>query len=320
MKRSLVAVLVLLLAGRANAVILSTKEARNTNAPTGVIANSGWQWQGLWGNFSGTVISKNTFITAAHIGGQVGDYFTYGGRRYQATAMYDDPLSDLRVWSIRARLNSAAPLQIDKNEVGKGMMVYGRGTQRGVEVLVNGQLKGWRWGVDDHVQSWGKNIINGVSSGLADNESTNVPGVKLYWNFDLNGIAHEGGVSLGDSGGGVFIKNANNVWRLAGVNFAAQSTFNVPGESEIIRAALVDTGGLQFGETIVDDLAQNIPSRMYATRISSRAGWINDVLAGRIGATVSALSAPVSQGVPEPGSAFLLAAVLLKGMRRPKRM
>lgn len=319
MKRVIFGLLVLIWITPAKAIILSTKQERNTHAPSGVILNSGWQWEGQWGNFTGTIISKNTFITAAHVGGQVGDYFTYGGRRYQTTAMYDDPQSDLRIWGIRARLTSAAPLQIQQNEVGKGMLVFGRGTQRGDEVVVNSQLKGWLWGEDDHVQSWGKNIVNGVASGLADDQTTNVAGVKLYWNFDLNGISHEGGLSLGDSGGGVFMKDPQGAWRLAGVNFAAQSTFTIPGNDEVMHGAIVDAGGLQFGDTLVDDVAQNIPTRMYATRISARRGWIGDVLSGRISPTASAMAAPVAQGVPEPGSMACILGIGAASLRRPVR-
>jgi hypothetical protein len=319
MVRTVVVLVVLGLASPIRAVVLSTREQRNTRAPIGVIADSGWQWQGEWGNFAGTVISKNTFITAGHVGGNVGEYFTYGGRRYQTIAMYDDPLSDLRIWSIRARLTSAAPLQVQKNEGGKGVMIYGRGTQRGEEVVVNGQLKGWLWGQDDHVLSWGKNVINGASSGLADDGVTKVDGVKLFWNFDRNGVSHEGGLSLGDSGGAVFMKSPDNVWRLAGVNYAAQYLFTVPPSAEDMRGAIVDAGGLKFGDTFVDDVAQDIPTRMYATRISARIGWITDVLAGRVVPNSSGISGVAAQGVPEPGVGMGVLGFAILCLRRRSR-
>src|SRR5437660_299987 len=43
----------------------------NTNAPGGVLTNSGWQYQGAWSSFCGTVIASNAFITAKHVGGSV---------------------------------------------------------------------------------------------------------------------------------------------------------------------------------------------------------------------------------------------------------
>ena len=46
--------------------------AANTSAPTDELANSGWQYQGLWGNFTGTPIAPQFFVTARHVGGEVG--------------------------------------------------------------------------------------------------------------------------------------------------------------------------------------------------------------------------------------------------------
>ena len=45
----------------------------NTTAPTGALAGSGWQYEGQFGSFLGTVIAANYFTTAKHIGGSVGD-------------------------------------------------------------------------------------------------------------------------------------------------------------------------------------------------------------------------------------------------------
>ena len=99
--RRLVVVLTVLLstfaAEPAHAVILYAKRLRNTTAPNGPLASSGWQWEGNWGAFLGTPISKNYFITAEHIGGTVGDAFVFNGRRYYTTATYDDPQSDLQI-------------------------------------------------------------------------------------------------------------------------------------------------------------------------------------------------------------------------------
>src|SRR3954452_20003180 len=50
------------------AIVQYANANRNTSAPTGTNLNSGWQWQGQWGGFLGTVISKKYFITADHFG------------------------------------------------------------------------------------------------------------------------------------------------------------------------------------------------------------------------------------------------------------
>ena len=54
----LVAVTVLtILAIPAHAVIVLSDAGRNTAAPTGSLANSGWQYQGQWAGFLGTPIA-----------------------------------------------------------------------------------------------------------------------------------------------------------------------------------------------------------------------------------------------------------------------
>lgn len=54
-------------------------------------ANSGWQYEGQFGSFLGTVIASNYFITAKHIGGSVGDTFVFSGVNYTTTAVFPDP-------------------------------------------------------------------------------------------------------------------------------------------------------------------------------------------------------------------------------------
>ena len=71
------AVLLAVLPLKANAVtFLSTADPEyNTTAPAGALADSGWQFQGLWGAYLGTVISSNAFLTAGHIGGTLARRF-----------------------------------------------------------------------------------------------------------------------------------------------------------------------------------------------------------------------------------------------------
>jgi len=62
----------------------------NTAAPTGQLADSGWQWVGNWNGFQGTAIGPNHFVTARHIGGSVGASFQLNGVGYVTTAAFDD--------------------------------------------------------------------------------------------------------------------------------------------------------------------------------------------------------------------------------------
>src|SRR4051812_907555 len=88
-----------LLTSRAHAVILYRSATRNTSAPTGTNANSGWQWQGNWaGGFTGTPIASQYFITAAHVGGGVGQNIYIAGKNHMTTKVWDDPSTDLMVY------------------------------------------------------------------------------------------------------------------------------------------------------------------------------------------------------------------------------
>src|SRR5882724_6913010 len=109
----------------------------NTNAPEGALTNSGWQYQGTWSSFDGTVISSNAFITAKHVGGSVGEPFTFQGVQYTTTASYESPDSDLRIWRVAGQFPVFAPLYTKRAENGKNIVVFGRGTQRGAEVRIN---------------------------------------------------------------------------------------------------------------------------------------------------------------------------------------
>src|SRR5436190_22951426 len=139
---------------RAWGVLLYSTAQRNTWAPSGSLWNSGWQYEGRWGAFLGTPIAPRFFITAENVGGSVGQAFTYRGKTYTAKARFDDPNSDLRIWMVdRPFADAYAPIYRGSSEVGKQAVLYGRGTQRGSNLLVNNQLKGWRWGTNDGQQT-----------------------------------------------------------------------------------------------------------------------------------------------------------------------
>ena len=78
-------------------ILFSTDDlAANTTAPTGLLANSGWQYEGMFGGFLGTPIAAHYFITAQHIGVQ-SNIFIYHGTQYDIRQQFDDPASDLRI-------------------------------------------------------------------------------------------------------------------------------------------------------------------------------------------------------------------------------
>jgi len=248
----------------------------NTNAPTKTLTNSGWQYQGTWIGFCGTVISSNCFITAKHIGGAVGDSFVFRGLEYPAIAYYDDPDGDLRIWRVSGRFPTNAPLYTKGNERGKSLVVIGRGSRRGTEVRLNNKLKGWQWGDSDGVQRWGQNKVSSIVDGGAG------VGEMLRVSFNAGAGRNEADLSVGDSGGAVFIKDGK-AFKLAGINYSVDGPYNTTNSGPGFEAALFDQRGLYVWTspgvwTLFPARAGNIASSFYATRISSRVAWINGIL------------------------------------------
>src|ERR1043166_7459566 len=144
------AISLLCLAPAAQAIILySTGDPTyNTTPPGGALTNSGWQYQGSWGAYLGTPIAPKYFITASHVGGAVGNKFHFRGVDYTTTAFAKDPNSDLIIWRICGTFPDFAQVYANSDEVTKPIVLFGRGTQRGGEIIVTNNLllaslKGW---------------------------------------------------------------------------------------------------------------------------------------------------------------------------------
>jgi hypothetical protein len=275
----------------------------NTTAPSGALTDSGWQFEGTWGAFLGTPIAPSYFITAGHVGGSIGQSFFYGGTPYLTTAFFDDPASDLRIWQVDTPFPSYAPLYSGtEDEVGKGLVVFGRGTQRGSDVLVSGgiggDLKGWTWGSSDAVQRWGENSVSSIVDGG--------PGLGslLRVSFDAGAGANEAHLSGGDSGGGVFIQEAGT-WKLAGINYAVDGPYRRNLIDPAFNAALFDEGGLFKGGILIPDQLADVPGGFYATSISDRNDWIQAVVVPELSESAMVLAA-----------ALLIWAMVRRALRR----
>jgi hypothetical protein len=244
----------------------------NTAAPTGAFAGSGWQYEGQFDGFLGTVIASNYFVTAKHIGGGVGDTFTLNGVNYATTAVFPDPSSDLQIWRVAGSFPIHAPLfsGLAGSEVNLSLVVFGRGTQRGNPVGVgsDSHLGGWLWGNSDAIQRWGTNVVGSIYTDPSYGNLLRVP-------FDSNAGANEAHLSAGDSGGAVFVFNTStNNWELAGINLAVDGPFSISSNgANPFNAAMFDTTGLfaQGGP------APN-PSAFYSTEIAARKGFIESVV------------------------------------------
>jgi hypothetical protein len=255
----------------------------NTTPPPANLAANGWDLQGQWGQFQGTPIGPHHFITATHIGGAVGDVFVFRGVSYTTTSVTaDSGASDFVIWTVSGTFPAWAELYDGPDETGADLVMFGRGATRGAEVRVNGVLKGWEWGTWDRRLRWGQNRVKGLSNN-ANFPTTNLP--LMFAGFDGNAGANEAHFGIGDSGGGVFIKQGST-WRLAGINYAVDGAYSKGPLGPGFYAAIFDEGGLYTsagGAAFVytPDTTGDQSGSLFATRIKARLTWIQGVLASQ---------------------------------------
>lgn len=295
----------------------------NTTAPAGALADSGWQWQGIWGGLLGTAIAPGYFVTAAHVGGGTGQvfYLNLTQRNYLTVASYLAPNADLRIWQVADTFPSFAPRYTGSAERSKGVVVFGRGGERGEAVVVDGLLgpetKGWLWSSANTATRWGTNTVATIvdASGLNVTGRGALPGDLLRLTFDASGGADEVILSVGDSGGGIFLLD-NGVWKLAGINHAVESSYRLTATGADFSAAIYDRGGLynqtSAGYVLVPDQPANQPAAFYGVRIAGSESWIASVLAGQVTPervmAVESATAPQGPYADEPAAQLQAAA------------
>jgi len=241
--------------------------------------NSGWQYEGKFMTFLGAPIGPHHFITAKHIGGSIGLNFDLHGDLFTTIGYQDAPGTDIRIWEVNHAkpFKTWAPLSSGINDIGATATVFGRGTQRGAQVAVGTEPKGWKWGPGDDVKRWGRNVVELMVAGGANY------GELLMCNFDNPGIPGECHLSVGDSGGGLWVME-DGLWRLAGVNYAVDGPFRENSSSPQFSAALFDVGGLEIYQgqdqnnqpiwiPIAED-SQDVQSSFYASRVSASLTWL----------------------------------------------
>jgi hypothetical protein len=255
----------------------------NTTPPTGMLGGSGWHLQG--DAFPGVPIAPNFFITATHVAGKIGDVFTFHGTEYRMIAQFDHPDADITLWKVDGTFPEYAQLYTLNDEVGKTLVVFGRGTERGAEVRLNGVKKGWEWGKTDGILRWGENVVTGISDAEGKPATASTRFQLLRADFDSNAGPNEAHLSGGDSGGGVFLQDQDGVWKLAGINHAANYQYSMTELGEAFNAALFDESGYYEGdpgkrEYYPDDPSVYQPGSFFATRLSMYAPWIESIIAG----------------------------------------
>jgi hypothetical protein len=139
---------------------------------------------------------------------------------------------------------------------------------------------------------WGTNQLRGI-----ENFGPGV-GEMLAAEFNFgNGMPNEADLSVGDSGGGLFIQDLDGVWRLAGINFSVSGPYYIDanGAGEF-NAALYDQADFFIENAPGTFERANGPGELFATRISPRINFIEEVT-----------------GVPEPSTNALGLSALAVG-------
>lgn len=294
----------------------------NKVAPTGEYAGAGWQFQGMFGAYLGTMISPTQFITAKHIN-IASSTFVYhstfsGGTNVTYTVdtvnFHDIPGSDLRVFNIVGDVfPTYAEIYTKPLDVELEFVTFGRGAIRGEEVygearnelgiVIGTELKGWKVGNTGTVPRWGTNEIA---------LTTTVAGLGEVFlsTFDDNGNANEAYLSVGDSGGGVFILDTDdNTWKLAGINYGDGGFFNTsPTSTGSFRGAIFDRGGLYYPNSwvMLPDQSYDMPATNVFSDVTARYDYLME----------NVLVMPV----PEPSTAGLVAVSgLLWGFSRNRK-
>lgn len=251
---------------------------RNESEPTGALAGSGWQWTGRFNAFCGVPVGPSTFITARHIGGSVGDLFHFKGRSYRTVLTEVDPESDLAVWHVVGQFDGVAPVVSTDLRAGDDVVLLGRGARRGAEIRVDRggglELAGWQWGSVDGVLRWGTNTVKD----RIDGSQIGLYGPLVHYTFDAASGADEGCLSVGDSGGPLFVRR-NGQWQLAAVHFAVEAAYRTSEEGETRNGTVFDYRGLYRGSGVAWELVPlsgdgPSPASMFSTRIQPRSTWL----------------------------------------------
>ena len=227
-----------------------------------------WNLQGDFGNFTGTPISPYHFITIQHAAPQPS--FILNGIEYPILSYYEDWASNLRICKIKGKFPQFVHLYEKNDEVGKQTVMFGKGVGVGGEVKLNDELKGWRWGNLGGLMKWGESSIDSVtiSSG----------GDLLRMLFDpKKGLKELCSLTVGDSGGGTFVKDGNE-WKLVGVNYAADSAYgfnNVEDDNtDRFYATIFDEKDLyKFDGISWYRIEDHASTGSYSIRLSSRLAW-----------------------------------------------
>jgi len=269
--RPLAAVVVALIGAGApcGAAIVYDAPAGLTSAPAD---DRGWNQTGSWQVGGGVAITPHYFLTAQHLGGQVGNPFVLDGVSYPTVSFGDIPNTDLRVVKISGTFPTYSPLyrQAAGSENGQVVSFVGFGHYaQGDPVRTLAIQNGWLWG-SATAKNRGMNTLQ---------QDTDLGGMGHYLDYVFNPIngREEGVYTAGDSGGGAFI-NTGGVWRVAGITYSITQFYTAPTDASAINAAIYKPTGLFVKDPNNNFVPATDAQHGYATEVAAYLPQIDKLL------------------------------------------
>jgi len=207
---------------------------------------------GRWGtNGSCVAVGPNYIVTTRHQGGGTNTsvYFGQPPREYKVAEVWlepsDDGKADLRICRIVKAAGGPAALTHyvtpyeDDDELGSDVVIGGYGKGRGADVLdAHDELIGYYWqGSNNQTQRWGRNRIDATTSATGAGYTSYV----IVGDFDpfTQNRSLEAAIAEWDSGGGWFVSDSDQQWKLTGLSRAVsnfdQSLFNPTTIMDAVR-------------------------------------------------------------------------------------
>lgn len=233
------ALCVWLAAAPAPAILIDSGDGTgNTAAPAD---DPGWSHVGRHGGLNAVYLGYGWVVTAAHVGpGTVildGTPYPHVPSSYAVIKHSGSTSADLAVYRLDPYPHGLAPLAIPTSPapVGTDVLMIGTGKPRGESTQWMG-IGGWGW-LSGGLKRWGTNEIGAVlESGPPVNTTdltiASLTTRSLVADFSENAPGDEGIVTVGDSGGGFFVRDGP-VWKLGGVSFALGTYADQPPSTSL---------------------------------------------------------------------------------------
>lgn len=156
---------------------------------------------GTWNGSTAVCIGTNWIISAKHVGGSVGGYFTMRGVQYRAVEIVPHPTQDIELIRVAETLPGY-------HRLATGVTSGDVGVLGGCGVTGSANYdNGYAW-TGPRQETWGMNTIEGVGSLVS---------VRFDNPSDAGAVPHEATFAVNDSGAGLFVYGSDGSLELAGV-------------------------------------------------------------------------------------------------------